>query len=139
MSVDCLLDTNVLFYAAVGRRKEPVKHRLARAVLASEDFAVSTQVLQEFYVNVTHKSDVPLTPLEALEWIEVLLERPCAICDPHLIRIAVEYSVRYRIHYWDAALIAAAESIGASRLLTEDLNHGQHYGSVQVINPFRSS
>jgi predicted nucleic acid-binding protein len=139
MSADCLLDTNVLFYAALGRRKEPEKHRLAREVIAEKDFAVSTQVLQEFYVNVTTKSDVPLSPVEALEWIDALLDRPCAVVAPDIVKLAIEHAVRYRIHYWDAALIAAAESIGVARLLTEDLNHGQTYGMVQVVNPFRAS
>ncbi len=137
MSADCLIDTNIFFYAALGRRKEPEKHRIAREVLASEDFAVSTQILQEFYVNVTIKTDVPLTPVEALEWIDVLLNRPCAIVDPTIIKIAVEHSVRYRIQYWDAALIATAEALGVARLITEDLNHGQIYGSVKAINPFK--
>jgi predicted nucleic acid-binding protein len=137
MSADCLIDTNVLFYAALGRRQEPEKHRIARDVLAIEDFAVSTQIIQEFYVNVTRKSDVPLSPAEALEWIEVLLDRPCIIVDPAIVTIAVEHSVRYRIAYWDAALIASAETLGVRRLLTEDLSHGQSYGSVTVVNPFR--
>ncbi len=139
MNADCFIDTNVFFYAALGRLQAPEKHRIAREVLATEDFAVSTQVLQEFYVNTTMKTAVPLTPAEALEWIEVLLERPCAVIDPITIKVAVEHSVRYRIQYWDAALIAAAESLGISRLLTEDLNHGQSYGSVTAINPFRPS
>jgi predicted nucleic acid-binding protein len=137
MSADCLIDTNVLFYAALGRREEPEKHRVAREVLAREDFAVSTQILQEFYVNITKKTAIPLAPADALEWIEVLLERPCAVIDPATIKIAIEHSVRYRISYWDAALIAAAESLGIRRLLTEDLNHGQVYGSVTAHNPFR--
>ena len=44
---------------------------------------------------------------------------------------------RFQISYWDAALIAAAKQCGAETLYTEDLNHGQLYESVRVINPFR--
>ena len=45
-------------------------------------------------------------------------------------------SVRYQTSYWDGAILAAAESIGVPRLYSEDLNHGQRYGSVEVLNPF---
>ena len=33
-------------------------------------------------------------------------------------------------------ILAAAESSGAREPLSEDLNHGQKYGLVSVINPF---
>ncbi len=44
---------------------------------------------------------------------------------------------RFQIHYYDAAIVAAAERLGAEILYTEDLNHGQRYGTVLVQNPFR--
>lgn len=43
---------------------------------------------------------------------------------------------RYQLKYYDAALLAAAERFGAPVFYTEDLNHGQTYGSVRAINPF---
>jgi predicted nucleic acid-binding protein len=58
------------------------------------------------------------------------------VIDPSLIKTAIATSQRFRIAYWDAAIIAAAERLGAETLFTEDLNHGQSYGSVRVINPF---
>ena len=45
-------------------------------------------------------------------------------------------SHRYRIAYWDAALIAACHRAGIDMLCTEDLSHGQLYAGVRVINPF---
>ena len=45
---------------------------------------------------------------------------------------------RHQISYWDAAVIGAAEALGAAILFSEDLNHGQLYGSVQVVNPFHT-
>lgn len=56
--------------------------------------------------------------------------------DYPLIVSAVETSLRYRISYWDGAIVAAAEVLEASTLYTEDLNDGQRYGSVLVVNPF---
>lgn len=47
-------------------------------------------------------------------------------------------SERFQLSYWDGAIVAAAQELGAETLYTEDLNHGQVYGSVRAINPFRS-
>ena len=49
---------------------------------------------------------------------------------------SIEIARRYQISYWDAAIIAAAGELGATILYTEDLNHGQAYGTVTAINPF---
>jgi predicted nucleic acid-binding protein len=100
------------------------------------NFGLSAQVLQEFYSVITRKPDVPMTPAKALEWIEELDERPCVAIDASIIKYAIEISLRYRINYWDGAILAAAERLGAEIVYTEDLNHGQSYGPVRVINPF---
>ncbi|MGH9483108.1 MAG: hypothetical protein ACRD1L_13550 [Terriglobales bacterium] len=44
--------------------------------------------------------------------------------------------MRYAVSYWDAAILAAAEALGAHTVYSEDLNHGQRYGQVRVLNPF---
>lgn len=46
---------------------------------------------------------------------------------------------RWQLSLWDAMIVAAAAQAGAPILYTEDLNHGQFYGSVQAINPFFDS
>lgn len=136
MIADCFLDTNVLVYAAIGRYAQPSKHERSREVIASTHFGLSGQVLAEFFVNATKKSDMPLTVEEARDWIERLRDRPCAAIDHETVVRAIRHASRYRISYWDAALITCAERLGAPILYTEDLNHGQRYGSVQVVNPF---
>ena len=63
-----------------------------------------------------------------------------AFLDPNdslIVKVGVEISRRYGISYWGGAIVAAAEELGAPTLFTEDLNHGQPYGSVRVVNPFR--
>ena len=136
MSVDAFLDTNILVYAVTSDVSQRPKRKRALEIIQAEDFAVSTQVLQEFYVIVTRKLSRPLTPGQALEWIEELAVFPCVDTEVSLVKIAIEISVRYQTSYWDAAILAAAESMGAPRLYSEDLNHGQRYGSVEVVNPF---
>ena len=137
MIADCLLDTNVLVYAAMGRYAAPAKYRRARAIMADGNFAVSGQILQEFYVTVTRKSDKPPTADKALEWLERLRDRPCVQVDLDLVIRGAALSERYKTSYWDGAVLAAAECLQTPILCTEDLNHGQLYGSVRVVNPFR--
>ncbi len=137
MSVDCLLDTSILVYAVAGRGAEEAKRKRAVELIENEDFGLSAQLLQEFYVTVVRKIDVPLTAQQALEWIEQLDAFPCVATDRALVKIAVELSQRHQISYWDGAIIAAAEFLGAATLFSEGLSHGQLYGAVQVVNPFR--
>lgn len=136
MSANVFLDTNVLVYAAVGAGEDERKRERARDLVASLRFGTSAQVLQEFYVTVVRKAAQPLSPNRALEWIEYLTALPCQPVDHRLVRIAIETSCRYQISYWDAAVVAAAEALGCHTVYSEDLNNGQHYGSVRVVNPF---
>jgi len=136
MSVDAFLDTNILVYAVTSDDKEQTKRQRALEIIESEDFAISAQVLQEFYVTVTRKLAEPLSPEQAMAWIEELEQFPCVSTEASLVKIAIEISVRYQTSYWDAAIIAAAESINVPCLYSEDLNHGQMYGNVEVLNPF---
>ncbi|HMJ63302.1 MAG TPA: PIN domain-containing protein [Bryobacteraceae bacterium] len=137
MNVEVFFDTNILVYAALGKGDEELKRKRALELLKSENFGTSAQVLQEFFVTVVKKGAQPLTASEALEWIEQWVEFPCQPIDHQLVRIAVEVSQRYRISYWDATILAAAEALGARTVYSEDLNHGQSYGPVKVVNPFR--
>lgn len=137
MSVEVFLDTNILVYAVTCDEGEQAKRERALEIIETEEFAISTQVLQEFYVTVTRKLAKPLTPEQALSWIEELEVFPCVAIEASLVKIAIENSVRYQTSYWDGAVLAAAQISGAPRLYSEDLNHGQRYGGVEVINPFR--
>jgi predicted nucleic acid-binding protein len=137
MRAECFLDTNVLVYAAAGRGAEEGKRELALQLVENEDIGTSAQVLQEFFVAVTRKIEIPLAAEKALEWIEQFESFPCVALDTSLVKIAALTSERFHISYWDGAIVAAAEALGAKTLYTEDLNHGQEYGTVRAVNPFR--
>jgi len=85
---------------------------------------------------VVKKAARPLSAEAALEWIEQFSVFPCQAIDQQLVRIAIERSERFGISYWDAAIIAAAEALGTDTVYSEDLNAGQRYGRVRVVNPF---
>ena len=136
MTVSVFLDTNVLVYAALGSGKDERKRKRALELIESEDFGTSAQVLQEFFVTVVRKASRPFPAELALEWIEQLTAFPCQAIDHRLVRIAIEQSERFKISYWDAAILAAAEALGTDTVYSEDLNDRQRYGRVQVLNPF---
>ncbi len=136
MRVEGFLDTNVLVYAAVADRAATEKRQRALSLIERIHFALSAQVLQEFYVTVTRKLEAPLPAEQALAWIEQLEAFPCIAVDAALVKVGAEISERFRISYWDGAILAAAELAGADVLYSEDLNAGQRYGRVRVVNPF---
>jgi predicted nucleic acid-binding protein len=136
MNAKVFLDTNVLVYAAAGSGKDERKRRRALEVIQSEDFGTSAQVLQEFFVTVVKKAWRPLSAVEALRWIEQWAVFPCQAIDRELVQVAIEVSQRYAISYWDAAILAAAQALGSHTVYSEDLNDGQQYGKVRVVNPF---
>lgn len=139
MSVEAFVDTNIFMYAAMGRVDDPPKYARAWEIVDEGKFGVSAQVLAEFYVNATRKTATPLTSAEASAWVERLCSVPVAAIDAETVLEAIAHQQRFQINYWDAALIAAAENLGAPILYTEDMNHRQKYGSVTVINPFRAN
>lgn len=136
MSVECFLDTNVLVYAVSSAAGEAEKKEQALKLIETTDFGLSTQVLQEFYVTVTGKLRAPLPPDEAVALLDQYRLFPTALTDYPLILMAIEHSLRYGISYWDAAIVAAAERLDANVVYSEDLSHGQRYGSIEVSNPF---
>lgn len=136
MSVECFLDTNVLVYAVDNDPAGLTKKEAAMELLEHADFGLSAQVLQEFYVTVTRKIEVPLSPDEALAYLVRLEAFPIVPVDAALITEGIRNSVRYQISYWDGAILAAADRLGSKTVYSEDLNHGQRYGGVEVVNPF---
>jgi predicted nucleic acid-binding protein len=138
MKAPCFLDTNILIYAAAGKEDEPEKHARSVEIIRVNDVVLSTQVVGEF-LHVARKKFVKVMGVAQINsWADSLLRFPSVDIDQAIIRSALFVAERYQTAFWDAALVAAAERLSAKTLYTEDLNHGQKYGSVTVINPFRA-
>ena len=135
-NTEVFLDTNILLYAALGRKHAGPRLERAREIVLAEDYCTSGQVLAEFYHNVIKKGPKPLTPDKAREWVRVIAMKPCQPITPEVVLAGIDHARRYQLSYWDGAIIAAAERLGARIVYSEDLNHGQTYGSVRVENPF---
>ena len=132
------IDTNVLVYRYDSR--DPVKQfraqELVKSGIENQTAVVSAQVLGEFFTTVTRKIQIPLSTEEAQAAVDLISTLKVVALDLALVRRAISTQIRYGISYWDALIVAAAESAGCTRILSEDLNHGQAYNGVVVVNPF---
>ncbi|MBN2148411.1 MAG: PIN domain-containing protein [Anaerolineales bacterium] len=133
------LDTNILIYAydRSAGRKHSLAAQLVEACWENEKGCLSIQVLQEFYVTVTRKIAPPLDTQTARQIVADLAQWRLHTPQARDLLQAINLHQNYQLAFWDAQVIQSAVSLGCKLLLSEDLNHGQMYGEVQVINPFK--
>ncbi len=132
------VDTDVLLYAISRDPAEQDKAKRAGDILADPDLALSVQVLQEFYVQATRASRPdPLTHQQAVRLIESFGRFSVQDITSTIVMAALGTRDRFRLSYWDAAIIEAARAAGCAEVLSEDLSDGQDYSGVRVLNPFR--
>lgn len=134
--IDAFVDTNVFVYAVDA--DEPEKRATAIALLdeLKGRIAVSAQVLNEYYVTVTRKLARPQSSEQAELSVRSLAKLPVVDLDRELVLAAVALSRSAQLSLWDAAIITAAQRAGCERLYSEDLNAGQVFEGVTVIDPF---
>ena len=132
----CFVDTNLIVYA--NDRNSGEKHLQAIDLIATlirlQAGTISVQVLQEYantaLTKLGQESSVVIRQTRLLESLVVVGPTP------DMVRRSIEIRNAYQVSFWDASIIAAAELEGCRILLSEDLNAGQSYSSVQVLNPF---
>jgi predicted nucleic acid-binding protein len=136
--VKTFVDTNILVYAYDrGAGDKHVQARRALGQLWEESSGVlSTQVLQEFYVNVRRKSQRPISISSARSLVADYMAWDPVVNDGTSILEAMDAERHHKISFWDALIVVAAQKCEADVILSEDFNHGQKYGSVRVVNPF---
>jgi predicted nucleic acid-binding protein len=132
------IDTNVLVYAhdvSAG-----LKHERAQALIESlwesQSGCLSIQVLEEFYVTVTRKVARPLASEAAAQIVADLATWRVHSADVDDVLAAIEIHRRYGISFWDGLVIQSAASLGCQSLWSEDLNQGQVYAGIRLVNPF---
>ena len=137
MNAPVFVDTNVLLYAV--DTAEPEKHRAAASwrseLWRSRRGRLSYQVLQEFYVQAVRKNPRRAEAARA-EVRDFFAWEPVAL-DTSVIETAWSLQERFSLSFWDALIVAAAQSADCGFLLTEDLSHGQDLDGVRVVSPFR--
>lgn len=131
------VDTNVLLYAISTDPREHLKASRANEILAQADVCLSVQVLQEFYVQATRSSRADaITQAQAAGLIDSWCRFPVQDTTVAIMRAALSTASRYRISYWDAAILEAGRMLGCTVVLSEDLDTGTDYGGIRVENPF---
>ena len=137
MSDKTFIDTNVLIHAH--DIDANAKHKIAKEVLqelwSERTGVLSAQVLQEFYVNVTRKIPSPLSK-DLARLVVSSYAIWCLETTPTEILAAFRIEDESRIGFWDALIVSSAAKLGATRILSEDLNAGQRIAGILVVNPF---
>lgn len=131
------VDTNILLYAISNEPAESAKAEVARQVMESRDLALSTQVIQEFYVQATRTGRATcLTHAQVVGLIQSFMRYPIQEMSMAVVLLAMATREKYQLSYRDAAIIEAARVMKCDTVLSEDLIHGQDYDGVRVVNPF---
>jgi len=131
------VDTNILIYAH--DQTTGIKHDRARKLLEqlwdSGQGVLSTQILQELCINLRRKVARPLPIDDIRRLLEDYLTWEIVVNTPNSVLQALDLEARYKISFWDALVLQAAETAGVSILYSEDLATGQQYGTFRVENP----
>lgn len=134
---NAFVDTNLLVYAADEHSPADRKTVIARELLLRPNLHLSVQVLSEFVASARHPQKLNLAPEAEREWLAQWLRLPVTPLTAELFLIALEIHLRYQISHWDSLILAAAKKSDCAVLYSEDLNDGQEYDGVRVVDPFR--
>ena len=140
MTAPVFVDTNVLVYRHDGR--DQAKQARAEAwyqfVWRLRLGRLSFQVLQELYSVLTRKLVPKFDLHEARALVRDLAAWQPVAADRALLERSWSLQDRYSLSWWDALIVAVAQAGDCRVLLTEDLQHGQMFGTLRVIDPFAS-
>jgi len=130
------IDTNILVYT--DDADSPDKCRVAIDLVAdamrSKQGVISTQILQEYYVASTRK--LAIDPVQAKQRVQFFLKMHTVQITPANVLSAIDLHRLHALSLWDALVVHAARQANCTRLLSEDMNHGQVIEGIQIINPF---
>ena len=132
------VDTNVFVYRhdSSDPSKQACAEQWIRLLVHNRSGRLSFQVLQELYVSLTHERRLNFGRSEAQEIIKVLATWQPVAADLAMLNRAWGLQDRFSLSWWDALIVAAAQTCECKILLTEDLQDGQEFGAVRVVNPF---
>lgn len=138
MTDKAFVDTNILIYAydTEAQEKHVVCKEKVRELWDNGQGVISTQVMQEFYVNVTKKIPAPISLDHARRIISNYQAWQVELISPRLVGFASEIQERNQLSFWDALIVATAVQGNVTKLLSEDLNSGQVIEDIEILNPF---
>lgn len=140
MSAEDFIDTNVFIYHldASDPRKQAIAERIIRQALTGGNACISYQVIQEFLNTALRKAQVTLDIAQGRAYLETVLAPLLRVsASVALYRRALEVQARWGFGFYDSLIVAAALTAGCTRLLSEDLQHGQRIETLTIHDPFR--
>lgn len=137
MTAKAFLDANVLLYACSMAAADRTKKQRAQALMLDAPFALSAQVLQEFVDNALRKRSLGITEAGIDAALMLAGEVTVLPVTLRLVLAATQLRRQHHVSHWDSTILAAAQELGCEILYSEDLNDGQSYDGVKVVNPFR--
>jgi predicted nucleic acid-binding protein len=139
MSDRFFLDTNIFVYsfdqsAVVKARKAT---QLIRKALTTEKGIISYQVVQEFFHVALRKFSLTMSVTDAERYLSAVFRPMLGVnSSPALYAEALQLQARSGLSWYDSLIVSAAIQADCDFLFTEDLQHGQRFGHLQVANPF---
>jgi len=139
MSARFFLDTNIFVYSfdthATAKARKAAQ--LIEEALTSRKGIVSYQVVQDFFNLALKRFSQPMTPPEAQQYLATVFRPLLAVqSSAALFGEALHTKETKRISWYDSLIVSAAIQADCDRLYTEDLQHLQKFGKLQVVNPF---
>lgn len=134
---EVFLDTNVLLYACSAAAEDAGKRRVAIELILGGAFALSAQVLQEFIANALRKPQLGITESNIDATLRMAATVRVQAITHEVVVSAVIFRRQFHLSQWDATILAAAAKLGCTTVYSEDMNDGQTYAGVMVVNPFK--
>ena len=134
------VDTNILVYAhdTTAGAKRYAAVALVERLWDSGNGCVSIQALQELFVTLTRRLPRPLDPEAAKDVVEDFERWTVHAPASEDVLAAIDLHGHHRISFWNAMIVRSAAQLGCNLLYSEDLNAGQRYDGVLVVDPFAS-
>ena len=132
-------DSNVLVYIAINQdaAKKKVALQLVASAIENQSGYISLQVLREVANCLFKKSNDSIEHIrETLSGFDAL---DCLDESRDLLDRAIKIKDEYGIQFYDALIVAAAETAGCETLYSEDMGDGQIYGGILIVNPFKNT
>ncbi len=138
MTARIFVDTNVLVYFRDGSagQKQRQSAEWIKRLWRTLGGRLSMQVIHEFYATVTRKLNPPVEREDARRDVRELMAWHPRPLDAALLNGGWKVQDSHNLSFWDALIVAAAQSAACDYLLTEDLQDGQSFDGLVVVNPF---
>jgi predicted nucleic acid-binding protein len=139
MSARFFLDTNIFVYSF--DQSAPAKARraaqLIREALTTQKGLISYQVVQEFFNVALKRFSKPMQAADAGQYLIAVFRPLLAVNSSQaLYAEALFLHAQSGLSWYDSLIVSAAIQSRCEILFSEDLQHGQRFGALQVRNPF---